>query len=61
MPGILPMKVIRVGGPTTAEQTRIAQAWYEPLNRYRWDTTLSNYLSSDRCRSKKIRCDGVRP
>ncbi|KAF1983926.1 hypothetical protein K402DRAFT_337549 [Aulographum hederae CBS 113979] len=39
MPGILPMKVIKVG---TSSQTRIAQA-------------------CDRCRSKKIRCDGVRP
>ena len=39
MPGILPMKMIRVG---TAVQSRIAQA-------------------CDRCRSKKIRCDGVRP
>lgn len=38
MPGILPMKVIRVGGT----QSRIAQA-------------------CDRCRSKKIRCDGIRP
>lgn len=38
MPGILPMKVIRVGG----SQSRIAQA-------------------CDRCRSKKIRCDGIRP
>ncbi|KAJ5161663.1 hypothetical protein N7492_007055 [Penicillium capsulatum] len=40
MPGILPMKVIKVGG--TGNQSRIAQA-------------------CDRCRSKKIRCDGVRP
>ncbi|KAJ5728831.1 uncharacterized protein N7483_003339 [Penicillium malachiteum] len=40
MPGILPMKVIKVGG--TGAQSRIAQA-------------------CDRCRSKKIRCDGVRP
>ncbi|KAJ6120770.1 hypothetical protein N7523_005050 [Penicillium sp. IBT 18751x] len=40
MPGILPMKVIKVGG--TGTQSRIAQA-------------------CDRCRSKKIRCDGVRP
>lgn len=40
MPGILPMKVIKVGG--TGSQSRIAQA-------------------CDRCRSKKIRCDGVRP
>lgn len=39
MPGILPMKVIKVG---TASQSRIAQA-------------------CDRCRSKKIRCDGIRP
>lgn len=39
MPGILPMKVIKVGSNS---QTRIAQA-------------------CDRCRSKKIRCDGVRP
>ncbi|KAK7185272.1 hypothetical protein DPSP01_000917 [Paraphaeosphaeria sporulosa] len=39
MPGILPMKVIKVG---TNNQARIAQA-------------------CDRCRSKKIRCDGVRP
>lgn len=39
MPGILPMKVIKVG---TNNQTRIAQA-------------------CDRCRSKKIRCDGIRP
>lgn len=39
MPGILPMKVIKVG---TSAQTRIAQA-------------------CDRCRSKKIRCDGFRP
>ncbi|KAI9697745.1 MAG: hypothetical protein M1836_004421 [Candelina mexicana] len=39
MPGILPMKVIRVG---SSAQNRIAQA-------------------CDRCRSKKIRCDGVRP
>ncbi|KAL4879374.1 fungal-specific transcription factor domain-containing protein [Aspergillus karnatakaensis] len=39
MPGILPMKVIKVGN---AAQSRIAQA-------------------CDRCRSKKIRCDGVRP
>jgi hypothetical protein len=39
MPGILPMKVIKVG---TAAQSRIAQA-------------------CDRCRSKKIRCDGIRP
>lgn len=39
MPGILPMKVIRVG---TSAQSRIAQA-------------------CDRCRSKKIRCDGVTP
>jgi len=39
MPGILPMKMIRVG---TSSQSRIAQA-------------------CDRCRSKKIRCDGVRP
>ncbi|KAF3398571.1 hypothetical protein F1880_006338 [Penicillium rolfsii] len=38
MPGILPMKVIKVGGT----QSRIAQA-------------------CDRCRSKKIRCDGIRP
>jgi len=39
MPGILPMKVIKVG---TTAQIRIAQA-------------------CDRCRSKKIRCDGIRP
>ncbi|KAE8153867.1 fungal-specific transcription factor domain-containing protein [Aspergillus avenaceus] len=39
MPGILPMKVIKVGNNS---QSRIAQA-------------------CDRCRSKKIRCDGVRP
>lgn len=39
MPGILPMKMIRVGSSTTS---RIAQA-------------------CDRCRSKKIRCDGIRP
>ncbi|KAI4098777.1 MAG: hypothetical protein LQ339_006277 [Xanthoria mediterranea] len=39
MPGILPMKVIRLG---TSAQNRIAQA-------------------CDRCRSKKIRCDGVTP
>ncbi|KAF7597555.1 hypothetical protein BBP40_000033 [Aspergillus hancockii] len=39
MPGILPMKVIKVG---SGAQSRIAQA-------------------CDRCRSKKIRCDGVRP
>lgn len=39
MPGILPMKVIKVG---TSSQSRIAQA-------------------CDRCRSKKIRCDGTRP
>ncbi|KAF2214979.1 hypothetical protein CERZMDRAFT_120476 [Cercospora zeae-maydis SCOH1-5] len=39
MPGILPMKVIKVG---LNAQTRIAQA-------------------CDRCRSKKIRCDGIRP
>ncbi|EXJ83158.1 hypothetical protein A1O1_06777 [Capronia coronata CBS 617.96] len=39
MPGILPMKMIRVGSNA---QNRIAQA-------------------CDRCRSKKIRCDGVRP
>ena len=39
MPGILPMKVIKVGSNA---QARIAQA-------------------CDRCRSKKIRCDGIRP
>jgi Fungal Zn(2)-Cys(6) binuclear cluster domain len=39
MPGILPMKVIRVGN---SAQSRVAQA-------------------CDRCRSKKIRCDGIRP
>ncbi|KAK2741827.1 hypothetical protein FQN55_008114 [Onygenales sp. PD_40] len=39
MPGILPMKVIKVGNNS---QSRVAQA-------------------CDRCRSKKIRCDGVRP
>ncbi|KAF2670436.1 hypothetical protein BT63DRAFT_424381 [Microthyrium microscopicum] len=39
MPGILPMKVIKVGSNA---QPRIAQA-------------------CDRCRSKKIRCDGIRP
>ncbi|KAL1969480.1 hypothetical protein VTN77DRAFT_8918 [Rasamsonia byssochlamydoides] len=39
MPGIIPMKVIRVGN---SSQSRIAQA-------------------CDRCRSKKIRCDGIRP
>lgn len=39
MPGILPMKVIKVG---PSAQSRIAQA-------------------CDRCRSKKIRCDGIRP
>ena len=39
MPGILPMKVIKVGN---SAQARIAQA-------------------CDRCRSKKIRCDGLRP
>lgn len=39
MPGILPMKMIRVGSNASS---RIAQA-------------------CDRCRSKKIRCDGVRP
>ena len=39
MPGILPMKVIKVGN---SSQSRVAQA-------------------CDRCRSKKIRCDGVRP
>ena len=39
MPGILPMKVIKVG---TGTQSRIAQA-------------------CDRCRSKKIRCDGITP
>ena len=39
MPGILPMKVIKVG---TNAQDRIAQA-------------------CDRCRSKKIRCDGITP
>jgi len=40
MPGILPMKVIKVGSATS--QLRIAQA-------------------CDRCRSKKIRCDGLAP
>ncbi|KAF2222002.1 fungal-specific transcription factor domain-containing protein [Elsinoe ampelina] len=39
MPGILPMKVIKMG---TNAHMRIAQA-------------------CDRCRSKKIRCDGIRP
>ncbi|KAL9600199.1 MAG: hypothetical protein Q9219_003342 [cf. Caloplaca sp. 3 TL-2023] len=39
MPGILPMKVIKLG---TSAQSRIAQA-------------------CDRCRSKKIRCDGITP
>jgi hypothetical protein len=39
MPGILPMKVIKVGSNS---QSRIAQA-------------------CDRCRSKKIRCDGATP
>ena len=39
MPGILPMKVIKVGSNA---QSRVAQA-------------------CDRCRSKKIRCDGVTP
>ncbi|GAO14706.1 uncharacterized protein UV8b_04607 [Ustilaginoidea virens] len=39
MPGIFPMKVIKVGN---SAQSRVAQA-------------------CDRCRSKKIRCDGVRP
>ncbi|KAK2764441.1 hypothetical protein FQN54_009135 [Arachnomyces sp. PD_36] len=39
MPGILPMKVIKVGNNS---QSRVAQA-------------------CDRCRSKKIRCDGIRP
>ena len=39
MPGILPMKVIKVG---PGAQSRIAQA-------------------CDRCRSKKIRCDGITP
>ena len=39
MPGILPMKIIRVGNNA---QSRIAQA-------------------CDRCRGKKIRCDGIRP
>lgn len=39
MPGILPMKVIKLG---TGAQSRIAQA-------------------CDRCRSKKIRCDGISP
>src|ERR1700734_393551 len=39
MPGILPMKVIKVGSNS---QSRIAQA-------------------CDRCRSKKIKCDGIRP
>lgn len=39
MPGIIPMKVIKVAN---GSQSRIAQA-------------------CDRCRSKKIRCDGVRP
>src|SRR5438045_123408 len=39
MPGILPMKVIKVGN---SSQPRIAQA-------------------CDRCRSKKIKCDGIRP
>ena len=39
MPGILPMKVIKVG---STSQSRIAQA-------------------CDRCRSKKIRCDGITP
>lgn len=39
MPGILPMKVIKLG---TSAQSRIAQA-------------------CDRCRSKKIRCDGISP
>ena len=39
MPGILPMKVIKVGSTT---QSRVAQA-------------------CDRCRSKKIRCDGTTP
>ncbi|KAI9845139.1 MAG: hypothetical protein M1837_005024 [Sclerophora amabilis] len=39
MPGILPMKVIKVG---SSAQSRVAQA-------------------CDRCRSKKIRCDGIRP
>ncbi|KAK2746472.1 hypothetical protein FQN57_003098 [Myotisia sp. PD_48] len=39
MPGLLPMKVIKVGN---SSQSRVAQA-------------------CDRCRSKKIRCDGIRP
>ena len=39
MPGIVPMKVIKVG---STAQSRIAQA-------------------CDRCRSKKIRCDGMTP
>jgi len=39
MPGIMPMKIIKVG---TSSQSRVAQA-------------------CDRCRSKKIRCDGITP
>lgn len=59
MPGILPMKVIKVGA---SAQARIAQA----CDRY--DMSLSPWMTEsqsidcfDRCRSKKIRCDGIRP
>lgn len=56
MPGILPMKVIKVG---TNAQTRIAQA----CDRYVFVKLPAREQSSHicRCRSKKIRCDGIRP
>lgn len=56
MPGILPMKVIKVG---TSNQTRIAQAWYVTQTGTTSRSSLTPF--SDRCRSKKIRCDGIRP
>ncbi|KAM0705453.1 hypothetical protein Q7P35_006812 [Cladosporium inversicolor] len=49
MPGILPMKMIKVG---SAALSRIAQA----CDRRDQRLTLAR-----RCRSKKIRCDGARP
>ena len=69
MPGILPMKVILVGG-------RCLNCACEKLNCDRGSPKCSNCTSAgieckrpetriqqacDRCRSKKIRCDGVRP
>jgi hypothetical protein len=58
MPGILPMKVIKVGNANT--QTRIAQACDRCRYIFSRNRARKARLTLG-CRSKKIRCDGLAP